>query len=258
MAFVTSFDGNKIYYEIVGEGQPIVFLSCVGAGVDFWRYQKTLSSKYKIILIDTAGFGKSDKNRIKYTYSSLAQDVKAVIDKEKLMEVIIVGHSFGGVIAVETAAILKEKIKGIIAIDSMIPYTIYYGSKATTEQITEIMKEYEGNYKQNYDDLLRGMLGNRVNEEIKEWVISIAGYDANDPLILKDMVLTMLEHDYHEIISEVSCPIQYILRGSQSRVEEIKKEQKNAIIIDDVGHLMNIEQPETFNEIIEKIIQKTH
>ncbi|MFW9921911.1 MAG: alpha/beta fold hydrolase [Candidatus Thorarchaeota archaeon] len=256
MPFAESFDGNKIFYEISGEGQPIIFLSCVGAGVDFWKYQKPLSSKYKLFLIDTAGYGKSDKNRGKYTYSSFAQDVKAVIKKEKLQEVILVGHSFGGIIAIETAILLKEKIKGIIAIDSMIPYTVYYGRKATEEEITEVMKEYDGDYKNNYDNLIRGMLGDRVDEETKEWVVSIAGYDANDPMILKDMILTMLEHDYHEIISQVSCPIQYILRSLQSRIDEIKNEQKNAIIIDNVGHLMNIEQPQIFNEIIEKIIQQ--
>ncbi|MHA1212684.1 MAG: alpha/beta fold hydrolase, partial [Candidatus Heimdallarchaeota archaeon] len=157
MPYVESFDGSNIYYEMKGEGTPIILLPCVGATLDYWKYQEPLSTKYNLVSIDTAGVGKSDKSRKEYPYSSLAQDVKAVIDKEQLEKVIIVGHSFGGVIALETAIILQEKIAGIIVIDSLIPKTEYYGLKATEEQIAEEMKFYEGNYQDNYDNLLRNM-----------------------------------------------------------------------------------------------------
>ena len=110
MPFAQSFDGNNIYYEIEGQGQSIIFLPCVGARLEYWKYQKPLAEKYKLIFIDTAGVGRSDKNRKEYTYLSLAKDVIAVIEKEQLMNPIIVGHSFGGVVALEVAAFLKEKI----------------------------------------------------------------------------------------------------------------------------------------------------
>ena len=189
MPFVKSFDNIEIYYEIKGEGIPIILLPCVGASLEFWKYQEPLSSKYKLVLIDVAGHGKSGRTREVHDYPSLAKDVIAVIKKEKLNEVVIVGHSFGGVVAYETALLIPQDVlKGLITIDSIMPLTNYYASKATDEEIAEEMKEYEGNYKENYDKLLYSMMGDRVDKETIDWFISIAGYDQIGPDILRDMV----------------------------------------------------------------------
>ena len=258
MPYTESFDGNKIYYEIKGEGFPLVFLPCVGARLEYWKYQEPLGSKYKLILIDVAGHGKSENNRKNFTYQSLAKDVLAVIDEEKLQEVIIVGHSFGGPIALEAAIIAPDKIKGIITADSLMPLTPYYASKATDEEITEAMKDYEGNYKEQYDGLLYRMMSNIKDEKLKEWVISVAGYDQVNSKDLRNMVLQMLLSDYHESIDKVSCPIKYIIRriANPEYLEIVLKEQKDARIIENVGHLMNIEDPETFNKYIDELVQE--
>jgi pimeloyl-ACP methyl ester carboxylesterase len=257
MPFTESFDGNNIYYEIRGDGQPIIFLPCVGARLEYWKYQEPLAENYKLVFIDTAGVGRSDKNREEYTYHSLAKDVIAVIEKEQLENTIIVGHSFGGVIAIEIAALLKEKIKGIITVDSLMPLTAYYASKATAEEMEKEMKNYEGDYQEYYNGLVYRMLTDKLNEEQKQWVLSIAGYNQIDPAILRDMVRQMLLHDYHEVLPKVSCQMRYIIRRyNPEYLEYVLKEQINARIMDDVGHLMNIEDPVTFNKYIEELVSE--
>ncbi|NHK31791.1 MAG: alpha/beta hydrolase [Asgard group archaeon] len=256
MPFVESFDGTKIYYEIKGEGQPIVLLPSCGVTIDYWKYQEPLSSKYKLVMIDVAGIGKSGRTREEYTYLSLGEDVKAVIDKEQLDKVVILGHGMGGAIALEAAILLKEKVLGIISVDSLIPHSVYYGKKATDDEIAEVMKDYEGNYQEYYDNLLRNMLEDRVSPEVKEWVVSIAGYEVNDPEILREIVRIMLPHDYHEIINLVKCPIKYLLQAGYKTIEPVMKEQSDARFIEDVGHLSNIEDPKAFNQIIDEIVQE--
>ena len=252
MPYVNSFDGNKIYYEIKGEGIPIILLPCVGASLEYWKYQEPLSAKYKIVLIDVAGHGKSENNRKEFTYQSLAKDVLAVIKKEKFKEVVFVGHSFGACIALEASVLLQNKSLGIISIDSLMPLSAYYARKATEEEITEVKKEYEGDYRENYDGLLRRMMGDRFTEEQKEWVISVAGYDQVNPNNLWNMVKQMLLYDYHESINKITCPIKYILRGTYSSeyMKVLLDEQIGAQLINDVSHLMNIEKPDEFNELI--------
>jgi pimeloyl-ACP methyl ester carboxylesterase len=256
MPFVESFDGTKIHYEIKGKGMPIILIPSCGVTTEYWKYQEPLSSKYKLIMIDVAGVGKSGRSRKKYTYPSLGEDVKAVVEKEQLDKVIILGHGMGGAIALEAAILLKEKIVGIISVDSLIPHSVYYGKKATDEEIAEVMKDYEGNYQEYYDNLLRDMLGERVSPEVKEWVVSIAGYEINDPDILREIVQIMLPHDYHDIIDQVKCPIKYLLQAGYKTIEPVMKEQGEARFIENVGHQSNIEDPKAFNQIIDEIIQE--
>lgn len=257
MPFVESFDGNKIYYEIKGDGMPLILLPCVGAKLEYWKYQEPLVDKFRLVMVDTAGVGKSDKNRKEYTYSSLARDVIAVIRKERLENPIIVGHSFGGVIAIEIGAMLKEKIKTIICVDSLMPLTFYYASVATPEEIEKEMKNYEGDYQDYYDNLIYGMLTDRLDSKKKDWVVSVAGYEQLDPKVLRDMVRQMLLHDYHTIIPQVTCPVRYIIREKDPEyLEIILKEQKNAKIMKNIGHLMNIEDPETFNNYVAEIVKE--
>ncbi|MHA1355656.1 MAG: alpha/beta fold hydrolase [Candidatus Heimdallarchaeota archaeon] len=208
---------------------------------------------------DVAGHGKSGRSREIHDYPSLAKDVIAVIEKEKLNEVVIVGHSFGGVVAYEAALLLPQNVlKGLITIDSLMPLTNYYASVATDEEIAEEMKEYEGNYKENYDSLLHRIMGDRVDKETMDWFVSIAGYDQIGPDILRDMVKQMLLHDYHPIVEKVSCPKKYILRGllNPEYKEIVLKEQKGARVIADVEHMMNIEKPDEFNRVVDELIQE--
>ena len=66
MPTAKSFDGVDIFYEIKGEGNPLILLGSCGVTIDYWKYQEPLSSKYKLVMIDVAGIGKSGRNRKEY------------------------------------------------------------------------------------------------------------------------------------------------------------------------------------------------
>ena len=51
MPKIKSFDNVEIYYEIIGEGFPVIMLPCVGASLEFWKYQEPLSKKYKLMKV---------------------------------------------------------------------------------------------------------------------------------------------------------------------------------------------------------------
>ena len=256
MTYVKSFDGTKIFYEIKGEGTPLVLLPSCGVTLDYWKFQAPLALKYKLVSIDVAGIGKSERTRKESTYPSLAEDVKAVIKKEQLENIVILGLGMGGTIALEAAVLLKDKMLGIISVDSLLPGTVYYGKKATEEEIAKIMDLYKGNYQEYYDNLLRSMFGDRVNTDLKELFVAIAGYEINDPDILREMVRIMLPHDYLDILPQVTCPIKYLLQGRYRTAESVLKEQKIARFLDDVGHASNVEDPETFNRIVDELMQE--
>ena len=65
-------------------------------------------------------------------------------------------------------------------------------------------------------------------------------------------------HDYHTIVDKVTCPKKYILKGliNPEYKEVVLKEQKGARFIAEAGHMMNIEKPDEFNQVVDELVQE--
>jgi pimeloyl-ACP methyl ester carboxylesterase len=96
-------------------GQSVVLLHGKSFSGDYWgRTIAVLAgSGYRVVVPDQLGFGKSAKPNIRYSFDLLARNTKALLDKLGVTRAAIVGHSFGGMLAVyfardfpETTAIL--------------------------------------------------------------------------------------------------------------------------------------------------------
>lgn len=108
-------DAN-IYYEVYGEGRPVVLLHGGFAYIDqFKDYIPILSKKYKVIAIATRGYGRSDIGTENYTFGLLADDVKAVIQKESRDKAIIIGFSDGARISYVVAVKHPEIVHKVVA-----------------------------------------------------------------------------------------------------------------------------------------------
>ena len=68
--------------------------------------------------MDLAGHGNSSFNREEYTMVAFAEDIKAVIEKEQLESVILVGHSMAVGVIAEAAKLMPKRVKGIIGVDT--------------------------------------------------------------------------------------------------------------------------------------------
>ena len=97
MAFFTTSDHTKIYYEDFGNGErTIVFLHGLrDSHVTFKEQAGGLAEKYRIIVYDQRAHGRSDVPRAGYTIARLAQDLQELIDHLGLGRVILIGYSLG-------------------------------------------------------------------------------------------------------------------------------------------------------------------
>src|SRR3954447_20387457 len=91
----------EIYYEVYGEGQPILFLSETACDGEVWKiYQVPEFSKdHRVIIHDYRGTGRSSKPSLDYTTRMFAQDAIALLDHLDVVDAIVVGHSMGGRVA---------------------------------------------------------------------------------------------------------------------------------------------------------------
>jgi pimeloyl-ACP methyl ester carboxylesterase len=104
----------KLHTEELGKGDPIVLLHGFGASSYTWRHvREGLARTNRVIAVDLKGFGRSDKP-LDEAYSALdqAELVAALIEQRRLDRVTLVGHSFGGSVALATALLLERKHPG--------------------------------------------------------------------------------------------------------------------------------------------------
>jgi pimeloyl-ACP methyl ester carboxylesterase len=112
-----------LYAEEYGHGAPVLLVHGLGASVFTWRHVvRALARRNRVIALDLKGFGRSDKRfGAHYAAADQAALVAAFIEKRNLDGVTLVGHSFGGTVALLTALRLKRepwRITRLVVIDA--------------------------------------------------------------------------------------------------------------------------------------------
>lgn len=122
--YFTSFDGSKIFYHYRPgtPGKCLIFLHGLGGDLTAWENERRYFDKLNIstIAIDLRGHGKSARGENKdfYKLENFAKDVVALIEFEKLANVVLVGHCFGGMVAIYTGANFSAQTSGLVLVDT--------------------------------------------------------------------------------------------------------------------------------------------
>jgi pimeloyl-ACP methyl ester carboxylesterase len=105
----------RVYYEIYGEGEPLLLLHGNSGSINGFEYQiPELSKHFKVIAVDSRAQGRSSDSEKEITYALMASDMSELIEKLKLGSVYVVGWSDGGNIGLELALNHPDKIKKLI------------------------------------------------------------------------------------------------------------------------------------------------
>lgn len=92
--------GRRLYYQVEGEGPPLLLISGLGGLASFWNgVVPRLAARFKVVRHDHLGTGHSDAPLIDYSIEQMAGDVIALMDGLGVARAHIVGHSTGGAIA---------------------------------------------------------------------------------------------------------------------------------------------------------------
>ena len=122
MPFATASDATRIHYDIYGKRTPgalcpVVLLHGFGLSARFWfELPDTLAegTGRRIVTPDNRGTGSSGRARRLYVMAGLADDVAAVLDDAGIAEAVIVGISFGGMIAQHFALRHPARTHGLV------------------------------------------------------------------------------------------------------------------------------------------------
>ncbi|MBE6050274.1 MAG: alpha/beta hydrolase [Clostridium sp.] len=214
----------NIYYEVYGTGETILFLHGNGEDLTYFKPQiDYFKDKYKLVLIDSRGHGKSSFGNEGLTLDLMCDDVFQVLDKLNLNNVNILGFSDGGNIALKMALKDQSKIKTL----TLMGANLKPGDIVDEEQIL-IKYEYRIEKEEK-------------NKKILELMINEPNIDYND--LEKIKVKTLVVAGEKDAIKE-ECTKRIANSIENSKLE----------ILEGADHFLSSKMPEVFNNIYSKFL----
>lgn len=142
-------DDANIYYEVYGEGKPIVLLHGGYGYIDQFKYYiPILSKKFKVTAIAQRGYGKSEISSKQFSHALLVDDAKAVIQKESREKAIIIGFSSGANLGYFIAYKYPEMVHKVIAMGVVLASS--KGKNHEGKSLSETFEQYRPDFKKNH------------------------------------------------------------------------------------------------------------
>lgn len=117
--YFSSFDGTKIYYEVRGNGKPVLLVHGFIVDGNSWKhatlYSDLLEKNYKVITLDMRGNGKSGKphDSTAYDNDAEAKDIMLLMNLLKIKQYSVVGYSRGSIITARLL-VLDKRIQNAV------------------------------------------------------------------------------------------------------------------------------------------------
>lgn len=107
--------GSEIYYEVTGEGHPLVFVSGLSGVARYWQPQIAMfSARFKVVIYDQRGTGASDRLQRKFSVDQMTEELVGLMDALGIERAHIVGSSTGGAIGQTLAIEHPERVARLV------------------------------------------------------------------------------------------------------------------------------------------------
>ena len=105
-----------IYYEVQGQGEPLILLHGALSSANSWNNQiPVFSQQYRVIAFDSRGQGRTTDADVPISYHLMAEDTLRLMDYLEMDSAYIVGWSDGGIIGIDLAIHHPERVKALVA-----------------------------------------------------------------------------------------------------------------------------------------------
>lgn len=256
-------NGTKLYYEMMGEGHPLVLLH--GGYMDrrMWDDQfSVFAERYRVVRYDIRGFGKAELPQTPY---SDVQDLLALLAFLGIEKTYLLGLSLGGVVAVDFTLEYPEMVDALILAGAPVagyPNELMFTPEQLQEQIARWTPFAQARQERNIPAMVDHLMEDptlvpspdypdarqRVRQNLSEysfaWVL--------DPAPKEE-----LKPPAYERLSEIRMPTllivgsedHFVLHKSADKFEQDIAGAKR-VSIAKTHHMPNMERPEEFNRIV--------
>ncbi len=246
-------DGVHVQYRLYGSGEPaLVFIHGWSCDSNYWREQVApFSRKYTLVMVDLAGHGGTDSNRTDWTIARFGQDVAAALSAVPNKQIILVGHSMGGPVAIEAARLLKGRVIGIIGVDTFKSIGAPAPSKA---QVDALIKPFEADFiGQTRTLVTEHLFVKGANPQLAQKI----AYDMSlsPPRVGVASLRALWEYDFTEPLKDISVPIVAINSDlgepvNEARIRKVLPKFRAVTLAGD-GHFLMMDDPQRFNAALD-------
>lgn len=279
-------EGFSLHYRTVGSGVPLLLLSGgPGFEVDYMSgIAQELGSSYKCILLEQRGTGRSqppNPTAAQMTVKLFVDDIEAVRASLNIDRLMILGHSWGGMLAMAYAAAYPDHVESLILVDSGgmdLSFGANFGdnltSRASMSERQELEKAEAAIEHASDAKALNAAIvaDNRLrtplyffNRALADKLLALLPNDSNPHRVFL-LMQDDLVHNYHvqSGMKSLTRPA-LVIQGRQDPMPEtvaiaIHETVRNSqlVFIDQCGHFPWIEQPEAFNSAVRTFLGKQH
>jgi pimeloyl-ACP methyl ester carboxylesterase len=244
----------EIYYEIAGQGEPVLFLHGLGSSSAGWGFQREVfASDYLMITPDIRGHGRSDKPPGPYGMALLAADIAALLDALDIKAVHVVGLSLGGMIGFQMAVDQPERVRSLTVVNAgpeVVPRTFKERRAIWQRQLLVNLFSMER---------IAETIGGRLFPEPEQAELrqmAIEGFAANDKAAYKAATGAILGWSVRDRLGEIRCPVLLIasdmdytpVSAKEAYLAEIPGSR--LVVIENSRHAAPIDQYEAFNAAV--------
>jgi 3-oxoadipate enol-lactonase len=260
--------GNiNIYYEIHGEGEPLVLIYGYAGHSGLWfRQIPVLSKKYQVIAFDNRGIGRSDKPDIPYTMAMMAGDTSGLLDAIGIDAAHIFGISMGGMIAQHFALNYPRRV-----ISLMLGCTYCGGvhSVPIKPEALSALADF-GRLKKSPEEFVRRLvpflLSRECIERNPDIVEKMIAKQLEYPILLHGLVRqaeAIMGHDTYELLPSIKLPTLVITGDNDglipfenSRILASRIPRSESAIVNGAGHLFFIENAQESNKVVLSFLEQ--
>jgi len=252
-----------------GEGTQVMLMAHgYGCNQHMWRFiTPAFSSKYKIVLFDHVGAGKSDISAYDYNkYASLqgyADDIIEICESLNLKNVILMGHSVAammGLLAVNKAPHLIDALIMVCPSPLYINDETYYGG-FKEEDINELLESLDSNYLGWTSHITPVIMGNADKPELSEELAN--SFCQTDPEIAKHFANVTFLGDNRKDLPNLKtrtlilqCTSDVIAPESVGKYVHEQVQNSTIFLMEATGHCPHMSAPEETVELVTKFLAK--
>lgn len=256
VAIATTYAQSSFQVKKSGKGDPVIFLpgfTCPGSVWD--ETIAHLNKKYESHVISYAGFNGLTPIKMPW-YETIKKDIVAYIQANKLSNVRIVGHSMGGMLAIDLAAELPDNIRSVVAVDALpclrelfmpgVPASsISYESPYNKQQLAATPEAI----KQMATMMASGMtLNKEKTDALVKWMIDadretyVYGYT---DLLKIDLRESLVKVKAKTLVLGAPFPDATVVTANMEK-QYANLQSKTIVIAENSRHFIMFDQPEWF------------
>jgi pimeloyl-ACP methyl ester carboxylesterase len=275
-----SYDGTKIYYEVRGEGRPLVMAYGIGCLINHWQPQiKYFSQKYQTVVFDYRGHHSSELplDHSQISIDALARDVNALADHLNLTSASYWGHSFGAQVLLRAYDMRPSTFHNLVFVNGFAsdPISGMFGNGMASQAFNLIKsgfdiapttfsylwKQIVNNPLSVHSSALLGGFNIQLTalKDIEIYLKGVAAMDLNAFLKLFD---NMMKYDGRPVYDRIEVPT-LIVGGKKDAVTPQRYQQemhlrikKSEFMMVPFGsHCTQLDMPDLVNLRIEKFLK---